>query len=96
MNRPSQKTPRVNRTPKSGKFDVGGEGVGFGEDFAALAEVLEVMGDGVVDFLFDFGAGPSGDDAARKIGGKGSVAGTGLFDDDQVFSHGAGKASQSE
>jgi hypothetical protein len=55
-----------------------------------------MMGNGVLDFLFDFGAGPSGDDAAGKIGGIGGVAGTGLFDDDQIFFHDAGKASQSE
>jgi len=80
----------------SGEFDVGGEGVGFGEDFAALAQVLEMVGEGVVHFLFDFGAGPAGDHTARKIGGIGGIAGTGLFDDDQIFFHDAGKASQSE
>ena len=68
--------------------------MGFGEDFAALAEALELKHDGVADFLFDFRAGPAGDDTAGKIGGVGGIAGTGLFDDDQVLFHDAGKASE--
>lgn len=69
--------------------------MGFGEDFAALAEVLELERDGVADFLIDFGAGSGGDDAAGQIGGIGGVSGTGFFDDDEIFFHDVGKASQS-
>ena len=32
--------------------------MGFGEDFAAVAKILEVMGQRVADFVLDFGAGP--------------------------------------
>ena len=68
--------------------------MGFGEDFAALAEALKLEHDGVADFLFDFTAGPPGNDAARKIRGVGGIAGAGLFDNDQVLFHDAGKASE--
>jgi hypothetical protein len=69
--------------------------MGFREDFAALVEVLELEREGVADFLFDFGAGSGANDAAGQIGGVGGVSGAGFFDDDEIFFHDAGKASQS-
>ncbi len=78
----------------SGEFDVSGKSVGFGEDFAALAEVLEMVGDGVAEFLLDFRTGPAGGDAAGKIRGVGGVAFAGFFDDDQVLFHDADQASE--
>jgi len=68
--------------------------VRFGEDFAALAEALELERDGVPDFLFDLTPGPAGNDAAGKIGRVRGVAGAGLFDDNQILFHNAGKASE--
>jgi hypothetical protein len=80
--------------PQSREFDVGREGMGFRENFAALAEILEMAGDGVMDFLFNFGASPASGDAPRQIGSVGGVARAGFFNDDQVFFHYAGQASQ--
>jgi len=70
--------------------------VGFGEEFAALAEGFEVEDQGVAKFPFDFRAGPARDDTTGEIRGIGGVAGAGFFDDDEIFFHDAGKASQSE
>ena len=70
--------------------------MGFGEEFAALAEGFEVQGEGVAEFLFDFRMSPARDDAARQVRTVGSVAGAGFFDDDEIFFHDAGRASQSE
>ena len=70
--------------------------MGLGEDLAALAEALKLQGDGMTDFLFDFTAAPAGDNAAGEIGGIGGVAGAGLFDDNQILFHDAGKASQQD
>ena len=78
------------------EFDEGGEGAGFGEEFAELAERFEVNGEGVADSLLDFAAGPAGSDAARQVRRVGSVAGAGFFDDDEIFFHDAGKASRSK
>jgi hypothetical protein len=68
--------------------------VGLRGDFAALAEVLELEGDGVADLLFDFTAGPAGDNATGEIGGVGGVAAAGFFDNDKILFHDAGKASE--
>jgi len=70
--------------------------MGLGEDFATLAEALDLQDYGVTDFLFDFTAGPAGDNTAGEIGGIGGVAGAGLFDDNQVLFHDTGKASQQD
>jgi len=67
--------------------------MGFGEDFAAFAEIVEMVSYGVADFVFDFSASPACGDAGGKIGGVGGVTGSGLFDDDQILFHDAGNAS---
>jgi hypothetical protein len=79
---------------KSRKLDVGRERMGFREDFAALAEILEMAGDGVMDFSFDFGTSPGSGDAPGQVRRVGGVARSGFFNDDQIFLHDAGKASQ--
>ena len=79
---------------KSRQFDVGREAMGFRQDFAALAEILEMAGDGAMDFSFDLGTSPSRGDAPGQVGRIGGVARSGFFNDDQIFLHDAGKASQ--
>jgi len=76
------------------EFDEGGEGMGFRENFATLAEILEMAGHGVMDFLLDFGASPASGDAPGQVGTVGGVARAGFFNDDQIFFHDAGPASQ--
>ena len=94
----SGQTARSNKPhdcdPESGEFDVGGEGMGLGQNFAAIAEILDMVGDGMPELVLDFTAGPTRRDATGKVRGISGVTGTALLDDDQILFHDAGKASE--
>lgn len=49
------------------ELEVGGVGVGLGDDFAALTQILEVKEDGAAEILLDFAAGVPVGDATGKI-----------------------------
>lgn len=72
----------------AGKLDVRGVGVGRGEYFAALAELLEVMDEEPVEVAFGFMAAVAISNATGHVWRIGEIAGTGFFDNDEIFFHG--------
>jgi len=73
----------------AGEFDVGGVGVGSGEDFAAFAELLEVGDEDAMQVAFSFVASEGVGDTAGHVGRISEIAGTGFLNDDEIFLHGA-------
>jgi hypothetical protein len=63
-----------------------------GEDFTALAKFLKVRDEGATKIVFRFSAGAGGGNAARHVRGIGQVAGSGFFDNDEIFFHNAAVA----
>ena len=51
----------------SGEFDVGGIGMRSGEDFTALAELLEMRDESATKIVFRFSTGAAGGNAARHV-----------------------------
>jgi len=75
----------------AGEFDVGGVGVGGGEDFAAFAELLEVGDEYVAKIVLGVVATVAIGDAAGHVRRISEIAGTGFLDDDEIFFHDAAR-----
>jgi hypothetical protein len=80
---------------KLGEFEVGRIGVRLGDDFATLAEILEVKEHGAAEVLLDFATGAAVSHAAWKIGGIGHISGASFLNHNEIFLHDAGGASES-
>ena len=59
------------------------------EDFATLAEFLEMQNQGAMEVTFGFRSCAAGRNASGHVGRVGEVAGSGFLDDDEIFFHAA-------